>query len=144
MLYTTSFHDLIVLVNLLAAFSAIKAQIEASRGMIKSVFLVGGYAASPWLFGHVAPFYCHCHLLTPQYNFRQLQERLAPYGVAVSRPDTQTCVYPCFLPNFSHSTIFLSRCPSSDRKRLRTVPLDFTAIIMFQLACPSLCTVLNF
>lgn len=34
-----------------AAFKAIKGQIEASQGMIKSVFLVGGYAASPWLFG---------------------------------------------------------------------------------------------
>ncbi|EKM78941.1 hypothetical protein AGABI1DRAFT_121289 [Agaricus bisporus var. burnettii JB137-S8] len=54
-----------------AAFRAIKAQIEASQGMIKSVFLVGGYAASPWLFG-------------------QLQERLARYKVTVSRPDTQT------------------------------------------------------
>jgi len=64
-LYTTSSHHLIFFVDLLAAFSAIKAQIEVSRGMIKSVFLVGGYAASPWLFGHVALFYCHCHLLTP-------------------------------------------------------------------------------
>jgi hypothetical protein len=36
-----------------AAFKAIKAQIEASQGMIRSVFLVGGYAASPWLFGLV-------------------------------------------------------------------------------------------
>ncbi|KAF5372764.1 hypothetical protein D9615_010105 [Tricholomella constricta] len=36
-----------------------------------SVFLVGGYAASPWL-------------------FNQLQERLAPYSITVSRPDTQT------------------------------------------------------
>jgi len=57
-------HHLIISLSL-AAFSAIKAQIEASRGMIKSVFLVGGYAASPWLFGHVAPAYCRCHLLTP-------------------------------------------------------------------------------
>lgn len=58
---------------IIAAFRAIKAQIEASQGMIKSVFLVGGYAASPWLFG-------------------QLQERLARYKVTVSRPDTQTYV----------------------------------------------------
>ncbi|KAJ3994251.1 hypothetical protein F5050DRAFT_1809766 [Lentinula boryana] len=54
-----------------AAVHAIKAQIEASSGMIKSVFLVGGYANSAWLFS-------------------QLQERLEPYRVAVSRPDTQT------------------------------------------------------
>ncbi|KAF9445268.1 hypothetical protein P691DRAFT_675969 [Macrolepiota fuliginosa MF-IS2] len=54
-----------------AAFRAIKAQIDASQGMIRSVFLVGGYAASPWLFS-------------------QLQERLTPYKVVVSRPDTQT------------------------------------------------------
>ncbi|KAG6832781.1 hypothetical protein H0H92_009399 [Tricholoma furcatifolium] len=54
-----------------AAVSAIRAQIDASNGIIKSVFLVGGYAASPWL-------------------FHQLQERLAPLNVTVSRPDTQT------------------------------------------------------
>ncbi|KAJ4477259.1 hypothetical protein J3R30DRAFT_3290784 [Lentinula aciculospora] len=54
-----------------AAVHAIKAQVEASSGMIKSVFLVGGYANSAWLFS-------------------QLQKRLEPYGVAVSRPDTQT------------------------------------------------------
>ncbi|ESK94661.1 hypothetical protein Moror_14297 [Moniliophthora roreri MCA 2997] len=53
------------------AVGAIKAQINASSGMIKSVFLVGGYAASAWLFG-------------------QLQERLAPFNVSVSRPDSQT------------------------------------------------------
>ncbi|KAE9394398.1 hypothetical protein BT96DRAFT_958796 [Gymnopus androsaceus JB14] len=51
-----------------AAVHAIKAQVQASSGMIKSVFLVGGYANSAWLFG-------------------QLQERL---NIAVSRPDTQT------------------------------------------------------
>ncbi|KAG7451216.1 uncharacterized protein BT62DRAFT_1038636 [Guyanagaster necrorhizus] len=54
-----------------AAVAAIKAQIVASKGLIKSVFLVGGYAASSWL-------------------STQLQERLAPEKVAVSRPDTQT------------------------------------------------------
>ncbi|KAF8896439.1 hypothetical protein BD779DRAFT_1433886 [Infundibulicybe gibba] len=54
-----------------AAVAAIKSQIEASAGMIRSVFLVGGYAASPWLFS-------------------QLQERLAPMKVTVSRPDSQT------------------------------------------------------
>ncbi|KAG6919191.1 hypothetical protein DXG01_008489 [Tephrocybe rancida] len=54
-----------------AAVNAIKAQIEASNGSIRSVFLVGGYAASPWL-------------------FNQLQERLAPLSITVSRPDTQT------------------------------------------------------
>ncbi|KIJ98141.1 hypothetical protein K443DRAFT_220891 [Laccaria amethystina LaAM-08-1] len=54
-----------------AAVTAIKAQIDASNGTIKSIFLVGGYAASPWL-------------------FTQLQERLSPFNVTVSRPDTQT------------------------------------------------------
>ena len=39
--------------------------------MIKSVWLVGGFALSPWLFA-------------------QLQERLAPDGIVVSRPDGQT------------------------------------------------------
>ncbi|KAF9533884.1 hypothetical protein CPB83DRAFT_757006 [Crepidotus variabilis] len=54
-----------------AAVTTIKRQIEASNGIIRSVFLVGGYAASPWLFS-------------------QLQERLAPAGVTVNRPDSQT------------------------------------------------------
>ena len=39
--------------------------------MVKSVWLVGGFASSPWLFS-------------------QLQERLAPDGIVVSRPDGQT------------------------------------------------------
>jgi hypothetical protein len=39
--------------------------------MVKSVWLVGGFASSPWL-------------------FTQLQERLAPDGIVVSRPDGQT------------------------------------------------------
>lgn len=39
--------------------------------MIKSVWLVGGFASSPWL-------------------FTQLQERLEPDGIVVSRPDGQT------------------------------------------------------
>ncbi|TFL04077.1 hypothetical protein BDV98DRAFT_502736 [Pterulicium gracile] len=54
-----------------AAVSAIKTQLDSSRGVIKSVWLVGGFAASPWLFS-------------------QLQERLAPFDVIVSRPDNQT------------------------------------------------------
>ncbi|KAG2130299.1 uncharacterized protein EDB93DRAFT_1255970 [Suillus bovinus] len=54
-----------------AAIAAIKAQVDASQGMIKSVWLVGGFAASPWLFS-------------------QLQERLAPMNISVSRPDNQT------------------------------------------------------
>ncbi|TFK22887.1 hypothetical protein FA15DRAFT_595292 [Coprinopsis marcescibilis] len=54
-----------------AAFNAIKKQIDGCNGIIRSVFLVGGYAASPWLFA-------------------QLQARLAPYKIVVSRPDTQT------------------------------------------------------
>lgn len=56
-----------------AAVVSIKAQINASRGVVKSVWLVGGFAASPWL-------------------FTQLQERLAPLGIVVSRPDSQTSV----------------------------------------------------
>lgn len=54
-----------------AAIESIKAQVDASQGMIKSVWLVGGFAASPWLFS-------------------QLQERLAPLKITVSRPDSQT------------------------------------------------------
>ncbi|CAL1716267.1 unnamed protein product [Somion occarium] len=54
-----------------AAVTSIRNQIEASGGTIKSVWLVGGFAASPWLFS-------------------QLQEYLTPLGVVVSRPDTQT------------------------------------------------------
>jgi hypothetical protein len=37
----------------------------------QSVWLVGGFAASPWL-------------------FTQLQERLTPMKITVSRPDNQT------------------------------------------------------
>lgn len=37
----------------------------------QSIFLVGGYAANAWLFA-------------------QLQDRLAPLGVSVNRPDMQT------------------------------------------------------
>ncbi|KAH9944812.1 hypothetical protein B0H21DRAFT_779339 [Amylocystis lapponica] len=54
-----------------AAVASIKAQIAASGGAVKSVWLVGGFAASPWLFS-------------------QLQERLAPLHITVSRPDSQT------------------------------------------------------
>ncbi|KAH9945444.1 uncharacterized protein BXZ73DRAFT_38991 [Epithele typhae] len=54
-----------------SAVLSIKSQIEASGGAVKSVWLVGGFAASPWLFA-------------------QLQERLTPQQVTVSRPDTQT------------------------------------------------------
>ncbi|KAF8440445.1 hypothetical protein L210DRAFT_3612339 [Boletus edulis BED1] len=54
-----------------AAVASIKAQVVASQGMIKSVWLVGGFAASPWLFA-------------------QLQERLMPMKITVSRPDNQT------------------------------------------------------
>ncbi|KAF7316791.1 hypothetical protein HMN09_00412200 [Mycena chlorophos] len=59
-----------------AAFEAIKAQVDASSGVIKSVWLVGGFAANHWL-------------------FTQLQERLAPYGVTVNRPDSQTSKAVC-------------------------------------------------
>ncbi|KAF9243386.1 hypothetical protein BU15DRAFT_86367 [Melanogaster broomeanus] len=54
-----------------AAVASIKAQVVASQGMIKSVWLVGGFAASPWLFS-------------------QLQERLASLKITISRPDNQT------------------------------------------------------
>jgi len=54
-----------------AAVASIKSQIDASGGAVKSVWLVGGFAASPWLFS-------------------QLQERLAAFEVTVSRPDSQT------------------------------------------------------
>ncbi|KAJ7274319.1 hypothetical protein B0H12DRAFT_1199638 [Mycena haematopus] len=59
-----------------AAFLAIKAQIDASAGAIKAVWLVGGFAANHWLFS-------------------QLQERLAPYNVTVNRPDSQTSKAVC-------------------------------------------------
>lgn len=54
-----------------AAVDSIKNQIVLSGGMVKSVWLVGGFASSPCLFA-------------------QLQERLAPDGIVVSRPDGQT------------------------------------------------------
>ncbi|KAI0316059.1 hypothetical protein OF83DRAFT_1060977 [Amylostereum chailletii] len=54
-----------------AAVASIRYQIEVTKGIVKSVWLVGGFAASTWL-------------------FTQLQERLAPLGVVVSRPDSQT------------------------------------------------------
>lgn len=44
---------------------------NCSDGAPQSVWLVGGFAASPWLFS-------------------QLQERLSRYYITVSRPDTQT------------------------------------------------------
>ena len=55
-----------------AAILSIKNQVTLSKGMVKSVWLVGGFAPSPWL-------------------FNQLQERLGPHGIIVSRPDGQTC-----------------------------------------------------
>ncbi|KAL5525758.1 hypothetical protein ACEPAG_7095 [Sanghuangporus baumii] len=54
-----------------AAVASIHRQIELSRGAVKAVWLVGGFAASPWLFS-------------------QLQQRLSPLGVTVNRPDSQT------------------------------------------------------
>ncbi|KAL5504173.1 hypothetical protein ACEPAH_8246 [Sanghuangporus vaninii] len=54
-----------------AAVASIRRQIELSRGAVKAVWLVGGFAASPWLFS-------------------QLQQRLLPLGVTVNRPDSQT------------------------------------------------------
>ena len=54
-----------------AAVSSIRNQVTLSGGMVKSVWLVGGFASSPWLFS-------------------QLQERLTPDGIVVSRPDGQT------------------------------------------------------
>ncbi|KAF5326703.1 hypothetical protein D9619_004495 [Psilocybe cf. subviscida] len=58
-----------------AAVTSIKRQIEASNGMIRSVFLVGGYAASPWLFGSKAVadgaigFYCDHHVSARMSKF---------------------------------------------------------------------------
>ena len=54
-----------------AVVSSIRNQVILSGGLVKSVWLVGGFASSPWL-------------------FTQLQERLEPDGIAVSRPDSQT------------------------------------------------------
>ncbi|EDR09826.1 uncharacterized protein LACBIDRAFT_325660 [Laccaria bicolor S238N-H82] len=71
-----------------AAVTAIKAQIDASNGTIKSVFLVGGYAASPWLFTSKAVadgaigFYCDHHVAARMSKFM--------YGVEFLRElDTQ-------------------------------------------------------
>ncbi|KDQ57107.1 hypothetical protein JAAARDRAFT_688375 [Jaapia argillacea MUCL 33604] len=57
--------------SIVAAIEAIRSQVNASKGAVKSVWLVGGFAASPWLFS-------------------QLQERLAAMHITVSRPDSQT------------------------------------------------------
>lgn len=57
-----------------AAVNSIRKQAESARGVVKAVWLVGGFAASPWLFS-------------------QLQARLAPLGITVNRPDTQTWVF---------------------------------------------------
>ncbi|KAI0749353.1 hypothetical protein C8Q80DRAFT_1100423 [Daedaleopsis nitida] len=57
--------------SIVSAVTSIKSQIDASGGAVRSVWLVGGFAASPWLFS-------------------QLQERLSQQHVVVSRPDTQT------------------------------------------------------
>lgn len=74
-----------------AAVTAIKRQIEASNGIIRSVFVVGGYAASPWLFQCVCPCFFHRTCLDVFVTKkRQLQERLKPLKVTVNRPDTQT------------------------------------------------------
>ena len=54
-----------------AAVSSIRNQVTLSGGIVKSAWLVGGFASSPWLFS-------------------QLQERLTPDGIVVSRPDGQT------------------------------------------------------
>jgi len=54
-----------------AAVSSIRNQVTLSGGIVKSVWLIGGFASSPWFFS-------------------QLQERLAPDGIVVSRPDGQT------------------------------------------------------
>ncbi|KZV73010.1 hypothetical protein PENSPDRAFT_323910 [Peniophora sp. CONT] len=54
-----------------AAVESIKAQIDSTKGVVKSVWLVGGFANSAWL-------------------FTQLQERLSVTGVVVSRPDSAT------------------------------------------------------
>ncbi|KAI0279701.1 hypothetical protein BGY98DRAFT_1089080 [Russula aff. rugulosa BPL654] len=54
-----------------SAINSIKQQVESTGGFVKSIWLVGGFAASPWLFS-------------------QLQERLEPLGIIVSRPDNQT------------------------------------------------------
>ena len=57
--------------SIAAAVASIKNQIVLSGGMVKSVWLVGGFASSPYL-------------------FTQLQDRLEPDGIGVSRPDGQT------------------------------------------------------
>ena len=74
--------------------------------MSQSVWLVGGFAASPWLFG-------------------QLQERLVPLGITVSRPDNQTLgLSPC--ASLLHVPTFMTQVQSSllssSALRLRPLP----------------------
>lgn len=102
--------------------------------MIRSVFLVGGYAASPWLFSYVLLLFLFS---TPHAtSCRQLQERLAPYRIVVSRPDTQTYAH--------HKIAFRATsanngCAYTDRKQSQTVRLGSTATTTFPPACPNSC-----
>jgi len=63
----------------------------------QSVWLVGGFAASPWLFS-------------------QLQERLTPLKVTVSRPDSQTLVFCLYLVIY-----WLLNFELADQKQSQTV-----------------------
>jgi hypothetical protein len=81
----------------------------------QSVWLVGGFAASPWLFS-------------------QLQERLAPLKVTVSRPDSQTSVFGLYL-----SIYWLLNFEFADQKQSQTVRSASTATTMYPLGCPSIC-----
>lgn len=112
-----SHHQIVRLSNLvLAAFNAIKKQIEACSVGIKSVFLVGGYAASPWLFS-------------------QLQERLKALNVVVSRPDTQTYVLASLLSVLPITQVDHLTAP----KQSRMERLVSTATTTSRHECPSLC-----
>ena len=110
----------------------------------QSVFLVGGYAASPWLFTYVPSL---ISLLADHPDtrlifflaFRQLQERLAPYGVSVSRPDTQTyALSPLPSPQSTNMN------PNTARKQWRTERSAFTATTTSRHACPNSCTASSF
>ena len=146
-----------------AAVSAIKAQIQAANGMIKvrphfrilsiiisgcpfhqqSVFLVGGYAASPWLFACVAFIPLLNCLIVPLIFIRQrqLQERLAPYKVKVSRPDTQTYASPIYskFVNFYQPPFFVIA------PKLWLMALSGSTVITTSLpACQSSCMASSF
>jgi len=102
-----------------AAVNAIKRQVEASRGLIKSVFLVGGYAASPWLFQYVPK------------NLSITKPTLTPLIDNSKNVSDHTA---------SQSPVQIPKLP----KRSQMARSGSTAITTSPLVCPSLCTESSF